>query len=755
MSKRKKSRKKLQTEQSPNFWGNPTFSGTGNYGVGGHKQMAHLGPNPATKQISDQEQEELQANLDRQETSVVGKGYRGTSITPQVPHWDGRNGSVETVAEEVEEQVSQHNSVNRMRDLPGFPRHNTLVSPKSHVPANDHSKNVDPVSGKKAEYLGPTLNGKEMIEYPENLVHETLEEMLGHPKASKDPSRQGWNNQRINSLALRKNHINPDNEPPEMWHPLFKNPSGEHNPVIVRDAEENMNSSANNKDKPSSTPAWSMGSIGFPKRFVPDDYEQANEEYDEIIKDTIGTRRLQLPMEEEVDPRGQENGSRDSVKAVYGSKVPDGMGGAKAFEKSRQKVLRNLVETLVAEVLQEMLEEQGTMAPQRRARRMPGVQGPSSEQLSFDALRDLLKKKPESLSNQEVSGIIDYVSARPDLKQEFKTMPEQEIQALETVLDKNIPNEKMGPFYNKIEIARAEKHLSTQAQQSSAKPSQGKTPPPSPQQKQKATLGSGPAQKISLPKQPLSQQFTNAVKQRYGQIVNAQGLTKQQKEKLVQQLGQIQFEPESSEASKLKRIDDLVKVGVGTRVDFGGEPAQQGSKPVKNPGQAPQVPQQTGGFIGTAKRFLGLNEMLEFLLEEEHPAQKISLSDLVVNRQSLLDAYDDVFLRKAPSRSRGPLEVMPIDDEPGKYQLIDGHHRLVEFLIQQNHRNANGMIEVVVNDSDAVKSYYAVPPTGKRWQFLPGKKYGNLESMMDRKLIARDLQSYLKMKAGKKGEEEI
>lgn len=652
-----KARKKIQEQTSgPNFYGNPSFGGTGNYGMGGYKQLAHYGLNPATQRIAKQEQDEIAANVDR-ETWSLGKYQTGKMPTP---HQDGRNGAVETVAEDfaaITEQAPYDNSTSRMRDLPGFPQMNALVNPKGFVPANDEPRNVDPSTGNKAEYLGPTLNGRQLdpdyespatseeIEpawdksedekelertlgdehVPEkegrpeeqakdmilhNFISEVLQELLGAPKSTY-PSRQGWNNKQLNSLVWRKNHINPENEPPEMWHMLFKDPGGEHNPKMTHGINQ-----ANVARK---TPAWSFGAIGFPKQHVPEDYEQANPEYEDIIKDPIGSRRLQLPpkgndMRQATNSSISENTLSETPIDVYSSENDgendmtgdldaDGSGpdgGAEAFQQSRNEVLKEYIRQLIIAAL----KEQATVAP-KRARPRAAAQQPTVQQIDLNGLRQILAKGAQA-SHQEASQVIDYVTRSPNLSQDFIAMSEPEIQALEQILDTNIAAERMGPYYNKLETARGAKyfHNQQQQQQAGAQPQQRR--PPTAKQPTKSTT-----QKISVPKQGLSPQFQSVVKQRFDQIKNAPGLSQQQKEKLVAQLGRIQLAPEGTEDLKLRQINDLIKSNIGTsRTDMPTPAAPKQIRPAQVPQQGQSSTSLGGNILSRAKSMLGLNEAL-------------------------------------------------------------------------------------------------------------------------------------------------
>ncbi len=333
----------MMNNAGPNFYGNPSFGGTGNYGMGGPAQLAHFGLNPATEKVAEQERDEAEENFDDQQW-INGKGLIGRAFKDVVAHWDGRNGAVETVAE----SAPYDNSVSRMRDLPGFPAPDTLVNPKQFTPMNAGPDYENPIDGRKVEYLGPTLDGvplddmtgnssalalqlserdkiirplskkqkqKQAIDkkldkligpdpdissdtkhekdaadlilydYIKDLVRETIQELLGAPKAT-TPDRLGWNNTRTNSLAAWRNHRNPDQDPPETWRPQFGENS-EQNPSIIY-------------EPPQRSPLGSSAAIGWPKQFVPADYEATFGKDEGFGEDILGARRLrQSPVDDD------------------------------------------------------------------------------------------------------------------------------------------------------------------------------------------------------------------------------------------------------------------------------------------------------------------------------------------------------------------------------------------------------------------------------------------------------------------------
>ncbi len=376
----------MMNNAGPNFYGNPSFGGTGNYGMRGYTQLAHFGLNPATEAIADQEQEELEQNIEDQEwiNNKYRRGFGFNANKAPVPHWNGRVGSVETVAE----NAAGDNSTSRMIDLPGTPKPGTIVEPKPFTPQNAPAAYENPIDGRKAEYLGPTLNGiplddatgnlsalalnleeeligkrikklkkpitkkldkligpdpdissatehetdtKDLIlyDYIKTLVSEYLEEILGAPKAT-TPDRVGWNNTNMVSLAKRINQIDPSKPPIETWRPQFgENP--EQNPPMIY-------------DPPQRSPLGGFGSIGWPKQFVPADYEATHGGEEGFGEDLLGARRLrQSPTDD------------------------DRVGVNASIREARMKQLEALLEYLLSEeACDEDMEEKFASQAQRR-----------------------------------------------------------------------------------------------------------------------------------------------------------------------------------------------------------------------------------------------------------------------------------------------------------------------------------------------------------------------------------------------------
>jgi hypothetical protein len=140
-----------------------------------------------------------------------------------------------------------------------------------------------------------------------------------------------------------------------------------------------------------------------------------------------------------------------------------------------------------------------------------------------------------------------------------------------------------------------------------------------------------------------------------------------------------------------------------------------------------------------------LKTLMGYLLEEmvsQRPFD-LSLDNLVAHRNSLFDAYEHCVYRGKCSKSSGPIVVVEIED--GKYQLIDGYHRLIEHLL--DHGGAVPIFAIIGGEGSGE---YAVARGGERWVGDSSKRYGNLEDLTDKRTLnghakRRKMQKALKM----------
>jgi len=128
----------------------------------------------------------------------------------------------------------------------------------------------------------------------------------------------------------------------------------------------------------------------------------------------------------------------------------------------------------------------------------------------------------------------------------------------------------------------------------------------------------------------------------------------------------------------------------------------------------------------------------------------ISLNDIVVAYESLFEAYINCKYKNACSKTTTPIEVMSLDTENGKFLLIDGHHRLVEYLATKKFAKNDNKIQAKINDDSWAQNTFAVPPKNLRWEFDGTKKFGNLERFTKDLSGLRQLSK--KLSIGKKQE---
>ena len=139
-----------------------------------------------------------------------------------------------------------------------------------------------------------------------------------------------------------------------------------------------------------------------------------------------------------------------------------------------------------------------------------------------------------------------------------------------------------------------------------------------------------------------------------------------------------------------------------------------------------------------------LKTLLGYLMEEtvsQRPFD-LSLDNLIAHWDSLFDAYVHCVYRGKCSMSSGPIVVVEIED--GKYQLIDGYHRLIEHLL--DHGGATPLRAIIGGEGSGE---YAIARGGERWEGDASKRYGNLEDLTDKKTLAghakkRKMQKSLK-----------
>lgn len=144
----------------------------------------------------------------------------------------------------------------------------------------------------------------------------------------------------------------------------------------------------------------------------------------------------------------------------------------------------------------------------------------------------------------------------------------------------------------------------------------------------------------------------------------------------------------------------------------------------------------------------------------------LRLRDLVVHARALRGALGDC-LQGRCSHTSGPLAVIPSGEArlspgaPEKYQLVDGHHRLVEMLLDGTHRDLGGRVRVRVDSNlgtwgTGSASSWDVARSGERWTFEPDLKFGGLENLLEGTLWELgDLEKFLRKRKKNQAREPV
>ena len=125
----------------------------------------------------------------------------------------------------------------------------------------------------------------------------------------------------------------------------------------------------------------------------------------------------------------------------------------------------------------------------------------------------------------------------------------------------------------------------------------------------------------------------------------------------------------------------------------------------------------------------------QFVAESDHTFN-LPVARLVAHRRSVTGALDSCTFGNW-SRSSGPLEVIALSNEPGKFQLTDGYHRLIELLLSG--ATTVPVTEIPEND------YYAIARPDQRLKWNMSKPYKGLEALIEPEDMAYVAQ---KFKAG-------
>ena len=299
--------------------GDVSFRG-GPYGFGGNRQLVAI--NPATAAIEKQTQDEINSNVDRR-SWVIRTDRRLPPIEPQ----DSNERSPAGAAIKESDEILQEREASDIlyRDLPGWPpQPNALVLQKDFVPDPDNKLYLDPLSGQPLEYLGATLDFSPIEDIDTDDWHDLEQNYIIkinqiqldlQTEEFKSQSQRayfyamankgGKKGKKWKRMASEFEKSTPKNKKlPKKINkeslianksPMSRGYNNMQGNALVRPAVF-IDPKSNIIDEPID-PVGSMGAIGYPKKFIPDDYEARLKQHDQYIMGTdniLGGKRLQM-----------------------------------------------------------------------------------------------------------------------------------------------------------------------------------------------------------------------------------------------------------------------------------------------------------------------------------------------------------------------------------------------------------------------------------------------------------------------------
>lgn len=224
--------------------GAATFRG-GPYGIGGRKQLVTI--NPATEKISKIEQNELNTNVEDQ--AYVNRKFK-TGMGPFYKAQD-INTDIDVEAEKEEIQLQERNVADSFYShLPGFPQPNAIEYPVQHVP----EENKMPNNLKAGVHDGTD----------EYLIDDIVDEI-------EDSAN-------LKEFAISDAGANDDYSKKSALPPFFVN---------KKPNSKNLSLGHLYLEPADSSSVGSVGSVIFPKKFVPDDQPVQQSKIDDYDLDGI------------------------------------------------------------------------------------------------------------------------------------------------------------------------------------------------------------------------------------------------------------------------------------------------------------------------------------------------------------------------------------------------------------------------------------------------------------------------------------
>lgn len=288
----------------PSVDGSPSFRG-GPYGIGHTRQIA--GTDPSVEKMTDQEHGEINKNVDKQAWVNPRRKHGTQPLTPmQDIHGDPKlKRDMASTNPIEEEQLEERNSSDmQYTHLPGWPSMNALEASVQHIP--NENQVVDSLRAGVSD-------GTE-----EYLVDDIIDELEreGKPAYYKEGAQGSANSTYQLKSELPPFYVSaPDSEDNDIGH--IHKPGAKKSPI------------------------GGMGTVMFPKQFVPHEWSQESEIEDEDhdgISDSIDLDQPpELRMTVDEAKRKKKKSTRHPEK--YGEKTPSLAVVSRKFKETKRSIV--------------------------------------------------------------------------------------------------------------------------------------------------------------------------------------------------------------------------------------------------------------------------------------------------------------------------------------------------------------------------------------------------------------------------------
>lgn len=405
------------------YMGGQTKFGSGNFGRGGEKQLAaYLSPPTQNlKDMTEEENEKLFIDSPTVEEGVEPEHLEelvniGRNQATDLPRSPANADNALVAPKQFTPMNASYKDMDSRTGMPAKYMDNIEQGPEGDpswpVGIGEDKLHLKPknkkIDGKIEKLVGDKQfkdleDGKEghKLSAADIVLYNMMEQLIEEERINEQhingltptgaggtyPSKQGWNNTKIASLCAHKNNMDPSKPPAEVWHNKFEE-NDDQNPLMTQHAPE-----------ADSSPMGGMGMIGWPKQFVPKDIEQ-DPNYGQfadspngnrgVIDSTIPNNMLNLNLKEfmALQPkRKMKRRTKGKSTSAYKSGLPSNnapgnpkpMGGAVAFEKSRENVLSQLKEVIRALVREQVEKDTAIAGSGRKGKISAPSSAPASQ----------------------------------------------------------------------------------------------------------------------------------------------------------------------------------------------------------------------------------------------------------------------------------------------------------------------------------------------------------------------------------------